>query len=167
MGDRLKPDPGAGPLQRLRRIPVQRQVQGHEPRDALGCGEIEAVVDAVQMHHVGAIATHGVLDERAQVSVDLLARRGVDRPVRTRGGDQQSRGPGAFRRHDDGAAAALGDGAVEAAEHLFGAAHGIGVDARERVGDAEYGQAHAASSSRRKAAAAQSRQRAPVSRHPH
>ena len=88
-------------------------------------------VDKIGLH-MPEHAAHGVLRRNPRGIVERAGACG--------GGEEFAGHFGPLARHDDRAVPGGHQRAVEGGEHLLGAAHRIGADGGERVGDADDGQ---------------------------
>ena len=154
-GDAVEEGVRALGLEHFRRIPLGRQMQGHQHRRA-GRRQIGVEIDAVHVDEVDRPAARAPARSRARCAACARAAHGIgDGAGRARGGDQR---PGRARAragdHDRAMTGAHQRG-IELREHLLGAAHGVRADRGEREGDAEDAQAHGRSVIRSAGAAAQ------------
>ena len=134
-------EPGVGALERPDggRVPVGRQVQGGQDRDARR-RQIGGKVDAVQVHDVDRLARQHLGDGATRVGLGRALGAVVERPVTPGNCVQMPGDPRPVRRHDDRAMSGRHQGPVERRQDLLRAAGAVGRNARQGVADAEYGQ---------------------------
>jgi hypothetical protein len=138
--DAVQPEVWARRLQRLGRIPRRRQMQGREHRDA--GGRVGRKIDAVEMHEVDRRCRQRLGDRGAVARPGTLAGRVVERARLGRDRHQRPGDLGPLLRHHDRAVAGVDQRVIEVTQHLLGAADAVRPDPRQRVGDAEHGEAH-------------------------
>ena len=117
-------------------------------RGRAGRGQVGVKIDAVQVDEIDRPPLQRDRDGAPVPRPGAPLGGLIERPCLARDSDQSSGGPGALLRHDDRAAACLDQRAVELGQHLLRPTDRVRADRRQRIGDAEDGEIHAARSSR-------------------
>ena len=156
------------PRNTSRRVPGRRQVQRDQLGHAqVGRRQVGVEVDAVQVHHVDRLRRQHLLDGALLPGPELAALRRRERLGGRARRNQRAAHPRSGVGDHQRPVAGFDQRGVQLPEHLLRATDGVGADRRERVGDAEDGEAHSgpSSASAAIASAARARNRAPSRPH--